>query len=70
MGFYRTEDGLGTVHINFGRKPGPLPCAARDEELGARCGRMSVALCDYPMGRTLGDKPLTCDAEAPDVGRR
>lgn len=67
MPFYRTEDGLGTVHINFGRKGGPAPCVAVDGDLKVfpvprRCNRMSVALCDFPVGETLGGTPLTCDA--------
>jgi hypothetical protein len=54
---------LAWVHMNFGRKAGPAPCIARDDEHGGRkCGRMSVALCDAPAGETLGGKTLTCDA--------
>lgn len=64
MPFYRMDfDGKpAIVHMNFGRRAGPAPCVARDEELGERCCRMSVALCDAPAGETLGGKPLTCDA--------
>jgi hypothetical protein len=65
MPVYRIDLGDGTTafaHVNFGRRAGPLPCVAFDEELKAKCGRMSVALCDHPSGRTLGGKELTCDA--------
>ena len=67
MPFYRTEDGRGTMHVNFGRKSGPLPCVGPtlpedDVTLGSRCFRMSVALCDHPAGQDLAGKPLTCDA--------
>ena len=67
--FYRTEDGRGTMHVYFGRKSGPLPCAAPplegdDLNLGAYCSRMGGKLCDAPVGgrlRDLAGKPLTCD---------
>lgn len=65
MPFYRIDLGEGrtaTAHFNFGRKRGPAPCVAHDDELGERCARMSVALCDAPAGETLGGTPLTCDA--------
>lgn len=66
MPFYRTEDGQGSMHVNFGRKAGPLPCAALRLEgdaplLSPRCCRLSVALCDGPAGKDLSGKPLTCD---------
>jgi hypothetical protein len=66
MAFYRTEDGRGTVHINFGRRAGPAPCrgpllTTDDAKLGAHCGRISVALCDAPVGEALDGTPLTCD---------
>lgn len=67
MPFYRTDDGRGTMHVNFGRKTGPLPCVGPlrlgdDPAIGTRCGRLSVALCDHPAGEDLGGKALTCDA--------
>lgn len=53
MSFYRYGvPGEDTIaHLNFGRKAGPSPCVMprfpEDKaELGALCGRMSVALCD------------------------
>lgn len=66
MPFYRTDDGQGTMHVNFGRKAGPAPCRGPllpgdATAFGDICGRMSVALCDFPAGRTLGGQPLTCD---------
>ena len=41
------------VHINTGRKSSGANCASPrfendDPKLGRICGRMSVALCDYP----------------------
>lgn len=67
MGIYRSPDGGGWMHVNFGRKAGPAPCVAPrlpDDEpkLGDRCGRLSVALCDHPAGEDLAGKPVTCDA--------
>lgn len=65
MPFYRVDIPEGStsfVHINFGRRRGPAPCVAHDAELGARCARVSEALCDYPVGRDLAGKTLTCDA--------
>jgi hypothetical protein len=67
MAFYRTEDGSSAMHVNFGRKPGPAQCVSPalemdNHKIGERCGRMSVALCDFPVGKTLGGRPLTCDA--------
>ena len=67
MPFYRTEDGRSSMHINFGRKSGPLACVADrlpndDPAISLRCCRMSVALCDHPAGQDLAGKPLTCDA--------
>lgn len=68
MGFYRTEDGAGWMHIHLARKRGsPASCVALalesdNKELGPRCGRMSVALCDAPVGKDLAGKVLTCDA--------
>jgi len=55
MPFYR----LGTpgedtwAHLNMGRKAGPQQCAMPafpedNKEIGLKCGRMSVALCDGP----------------------
>lgn len=55
MGFYRFgkpgEDHV--AHLNFGGRRSPQQCAMprfeKDNgELGARCGRASVALCDAP----------------------
>lgn len=71
MPFYRMDfDGKPAwVHMNFGRRACPAPCVARDEELQERCGRMSVALCDHPVGHTLGGNPLTCDAPMCDKHR-
>lgn len=65
MPFYRMDFGDGKpsiVHINTGRRRAAAPCVAFDEELQDRCGRMSVALCDHPAGKTLGGKVMTCDA--------
>lgn len=64
MPFYRMDfDGKpAIVHINLGRRAAPAPCVARDEDLGERCSRMSVALCDHPAGTDVTGKPLTCDA--------
>jgi hypothetical protein len=64
--FYRTEDGQGTIHLNFGHRGGPSQCAGPrlagdNAALGERCGRISVALCDHPAGQDLSGKPLTCD---------
>ena len=64
--FYRTDDGQGTVHINFGRKGGPQPCHAAalpGDNLASsdRCYRMSSKLCDAPVGKDLSGKILTCD---------
>lgn len=67
MAFYRL-DGGGFCHVNFGRKSGPAPCVgpaqAGDDlaKFGGRCGRMSVCLCDWPAGKDLAGKPVTCDA--------
>lgn len=70
MPWYRTEDGKGTFHIDFGRGrrgvAGPLPCLgpARpgdDLVVSKRCCRISVALCDAPAGKDLAGNPLTCD---------
>jgi hypothetical protein len=63
---YRTDDGQGWIHVNFGRKGGQLPCAApaleRDNRaLGDRCCRMGAKLCDAPAGQDLAGKALTCD---------
>jgi hypothetical protein len=65
--FYRTDDGQGSMHINFGRKAGPAPCiaSALDSDnlsISKRCVRLSVALCDGPAGKSLDGKTLTCDA--------
>lgn len=66
-GWYRTEDGQGTIHVHWSRGKGnPSSCVgprldSDDPKIGVRCGRMSVALCDYPAG-TLNGKPVTCDA--------
>lgn len=55
MPFYRMgergEDAW--AHLNFGRKGGPAQCVMPafpedDHQLGPKCGRMSVALCDAP----------------------
>lgn len=67
MPFYRMDDGYTVVHINFGRKRGPVPCVAPrlegdDPKVGERCGRITVALCDFHAGHDLAGKPLTCDA--------
>ncbi len=74
MPFYRTEDGQGTVHLNFGRRGGPARCVAPalpgdDLGLGPKCARPSVALCDHPAGKDLGGRPLTCDAPVCDHHR-
>lgn len=66
MGVYRTDDGDSWMHVNFGRKSGPLACAAPRLEtdaphLGAKCGRMGGKLCDAVVGKDLAGKPLTCD---------
>jgi hypothetical protein len=66
MPVYRTDDGRGWMHVNFGRKRGPLPCAAPrleadDARVGAKCGRMGGNLCDAVVGQDLAGKPLTCD---------
>lgn len=66
MPFYRSQDGQGVLHLNFGRRGGPLPCAAPRFEgdnaaHGDRCGRAGGKLCDAPVGQTLGGKALTCD---------
>ena len=64
MPFYRMDfdEKPAIVHVNLGRRVAPAPCVAHDEELGERCARISVGLCDYPAGQTLGGTPLTCDA--------
>jgi hypothetical protein len=74
MPIYRTEDGRGWMHINFGRKPGPLPCRAPrlstdDASLGKICGRMSVALCDAPAGVDHEGRTQTCDMPVCDHHR-
>lgn len=66
MAFYRTDDGQGWMHVNFGRKAGPVPCGAPalpgdNLALGNMCGRMGGKLCDGPGGQDLAGKPLTCD---------
>lgn len=66
MPVYRTEDGRGWMHVNFGRKAGPLPCRAPrlegdDPSLGKVCARLGGKLCDAPAGEDLSGKPLTCD---------
>lgn len=74
MPFYRMDFGdgkTGVVHLNLGRRRGSPPCVAPrletdDPAAGAKCGRMSVALCDFvvgkrvEMGDPMGDR--TCDA--------
>lgn len=68
MPFYRTADGAGTMHLNFGGRRGPAPCVAFDADAPRhdarvrRCCRVSVALCDAPVGTDLTGEPLTCDA--------
>jgi hypothetical protein len=64
MPFYRTPDGAGTMHLNMGGKPAPLPCRGLrldtdDPRLSKFCCRVSVALCDAPAGEVDG-KPVTC----------
>lgn len=61
MPFYRYgAPGEDTwAHLNFGRKGGPLQCAMPafpqdNHEIGPKCGRQSVALCDAPKC----DKPI------------
>jgi hypothetical protein len=54
------------MHVNFGRKAGPLACRAPAFDgdnlaLGSRCGRVGGKLCDAPAGHDLAGKPLTCD---------
>lgn len=66
MSFYRTDDGQGFMHVNFGRKAGPLACraprfATDNPAHGETCGRMGGKLCDGPGGKDLAGKPLTCD---------
>lgn len=67
MPIYRTDDGKGWMHVNFGRNGGPLPCAAARLDadtwpnLGEKCGRMGGKLCDAVVGTDLAGKPLTCD---------
>jgi len=60
-GFYRFgEPGADTIaHINTGRKPSGARCASPrfekdNPEFGPMCGRISVALCDFPKC----DKPM------------
>ena len=54
-GWYRYGDpGADTIaHINTGRRSSGQRCASRrfekdNPKLGEICGRMSVALCDFP----------------------
>lgn len=66
MAWYRTDDGQGTVHVNFGRKGGPAPCQAPrlstdSEGFQGKCFRMGGKLCDAPVGETYGGQTLTCD---------
>lgn len=66
MGWYRSPDGGTVMHVNFGRKAGPLACRAPrlpgdDPVFGEACGRMSSKLCDGPAGKDLAGKALTCD---------
>jgi hypothetical protein len=61
--WYRTPDGAGTMHVNFGRKGGPAPCAAAALDtdnlaLGRKCARLSIALCDGPVGEATCDMPI------------
>lgn len=63
---YRTDNGQGWMHVDFGRKSGPWPCAAPALEgdnltIGVRCCRMGGKLCDAPAGQDLAGKALTCD---------
>jgi hypothetical protein len=51
MPWYRTPDGQGVMHLCIrGRGGSPQACQAEalpgDKQLGTKCGRMSVALCD------------------------
>lgn len=68
MPFYRTHDGQGTMHVNFGRRRrGPAACVGDrlpgdDLKIGLKCFRISVALCDAPAGSDVDGKTLTCDA--------
>ena len=55
----------GAAHLNFGRKGGPAACQAwalpgDNVSIGARCLRLSVALCDGPGGTDLDGTPVTC----------
>ena len=66
MPFYRTPGGTSTMHLNFGGRRGPLPCAAPALEndnraISAKCLRPSRVLCDAAVGTDLAGKPLTCD---------
>ena len=83
MAWYRSADGGTTFHVNFGRgraaaKNTPAPCvgpmlATDNPTIGQRCGRISVALCDFVVGRRveLGDPAgdRTCDAPVCDHHR-
>lgn len=71
MGWYRSPDGQSAYHLcgGRGRRGNGLPSACvapalegDNLELGPKCARPSVALCDYPAGKDLRGTPLTCDA--------
>lgn len=79
MPFYRVDVGDGqtiVAHFNFGgrQRGAPKQCVAPRFETdsptqGERCGRMSVALCDYPVGQDLDGTHMTCDAPMCDKHR-
>jgi hypothetical protein len=63
MPWYRTPDGAGSMHVNFGRKAGPVRCAAPALDtdnlaIAKKCLRLSVALCDAPVGYDTCDMPI------------
>jgi len=63
MPWYRTPDGDGSMHVKFGRKAGAVPCAAPalasdNLKISRKCLRLSIALCDAPVGDTTCDMPL------------
>lgn len=65
--FYRTDDGQGWMHVASGQTVGGgLPCGAPRlhgdaDFVGSRCGRVSVGLCDAPIGGMIGGTVRTCD---------
>ncbi len=78
MAWYRSADGGTTYHVNFGRgrraaANTPAPCvgpmlATDNPTVGKRCCRLSVALCDFVVGRDeTGTR--TCDAPVCDHHR-